>query len=315
MTKDSVQDLSLTGPRTSRAVLRNLKAAEWSALAPDGRTCVTFQAQAMSFWDLESARRTVTLALSSGVVARTYDPRGSLFALATGDLKIRVYSIARPQSPPMIFTMSSLPTQLEFSMDGKALLANCKSGVYACYLAPKPAIITCSDRNDPATFADRSGNSILIANAQGVAAYTCSPSGVRLTSTLTGRDANAVAVHPTSEMTALALRDGTIELQSASQSQLLPGSDWIGHLKFSNDGSQLLRLSDGSKLALWDTHLARQIGPEARIADVIASFSLSPDGSRITAIAGEKPYLFSAWRRDLDPDAMRGETADFLSLM
>jgi WD40 repeat protein len=270
------------------------------ALTPDSRSLVTTsEAGELTWWDLDSRRRTRTLQIAEGYRALSLSPDGRTAAIGLdeGIQLIDLYTgkAARESRG----TLASNPVWLQFSPDGGTIVSTSRDGTVTVWdarsLTPRETLRGHSDSVWQPVF-----------SPNGRTLYTTSSDGSAIAWDLSGKrrfgrpftfthdrglyrwpDTHPGRFSPDGRLIAVGLNDTGIQLLNSRTlgqvgAPLLATGGEVIELSFSADGETLAAVTGGGSVTIWDVESRSRrwngTGPSFG-----GGVSISADGTKVAA--------------------------------
>jgi len=289
------------------------------AFSPDGKYLAAPNATGgIDLWDVASAKIARTTAPRAGGDALSFSPNGKLLASADGDGHVRLWDTAaakifadlqparRDSDPNRVLDVTSV----EFSPDGKTLMAAGYSGICLWDVESKKRAGQLKGAPDDASFATFSPDGkriVVIGNRYKLMAWDATTKSKIADWKPPDDDYPAVAFTPDGKLIAAGSYDGNVEMLDAPtgrrvrtfkrdvtpRSPLLPAISVIQCVRFSPDGKKLVSIDRFGPVRVWDVAKGECIDSLGGGAAVFTCpISISPDSKTLAV-------YYSTWKESV----------------
>jgi WD40 repeat protein/class 3 adenylate cyclase/energy-coupling factor transporter ATP-binding protein EcfA2 len=284
------------------------------AWSPDGSMIVT-GGSTMEAWDAESGNHLFTIFPGAEVLDQDFGPDGGFLAGGSVDGTVHIWQIERLWGREVLTLPSDVSTVccVSFSPDGSHVIAG-SAGFAAgnTGLVGRVWDVTSAGGGERLTLPTRDWWSLLAYSPDGSTIAITTDGGLALWDVDDGRRIRTIRTETATTGVSFS-PDGTGVAASGGfgaaiwdvptgrlETRLRTGKAWVGHVRFSSDGTSLVTASDDGRARVFDaaTGALRTVlrDPLHGIADAV----LSPDGETVATIKYD-PGILRLW------DASTGE--------
>jgi len=293
------------------------------ALYPDGKTLIAAEAKEMHLHNVRSGKKLRTLnAPGNAIVSMAYDPTDHFIAVATLDIKIKLWSLTQGR---ITGTLDGF-FPIEFTPDGKQLISMKNAmelAVWNPYTGEQLSTLATEYELIQHLAVSRDGKYVAGAGFMGIVKIWELESG-KLIKKLTGHDGGiyGLSFHPDGKRLASCGMDNTIRIWDwEAEKELLQTDGGIvltSALDFSEDGKQLVSCNWDKSVTIWDTESLAPLQQLEGHQNMVTTVDFSSDNTLVVSGAGNNAVAAAdntvrLWRSaDGSPMCVLGEHRDRL---